>query len=332
MAPEYLMALALCLAAALNLSLIGAGLAFARNGGARALPLGSAFAFIVSGVVFIISVDNFGVVAPGPILQSLEFMLTLAAGPVFVLLVAHLNMRTLRPLAVIAPAFLAAAATMVVTIFTGDAPDIRFAVPLQIAYSAAAAFVIFDPEALRRKDVNAHAARLLFVAMAAVHLAQIARMAAPSLKVIEPAVPVIISVLAFGMIFMTSRRLANRLARRRAGPRTCATNVEDLRGLIRKDGAFLDPDYRLAQLSSAAGVPACELSRLINEETGAGFVSFLNDERLKHACDLLRAPEERRTSVEAIALLSGFRSRSAFYRAFTGAYGVTPAVYRKHNS
>ena len=50
---------------------------------------------------------------------------------------------------------------------------------------------------------------------------------------------------------------------------------------------------------------------------------------VEEAKRLLRAPSEARSSIEAIAKLSGFRSRSSFYTAFQAQVGMTPKLYSR---
>jgi len=52
----------------------------------------------------------------------------------------------------------------------------------------------------------------------------------------------------------------------------------------------------------------------------------VNGFRLAHAATLLR---ETQLSVTEIAALSGFLSRSNFYREFQRSYGQSPVTYRQ---
>nr|HRK63217.1 helix-turn-helix domain-containing protein [Terricaulis sp.] len=61
------------------------------------------------------------------------------------------------------------------------------------------------------------------------------------------------------------------------------------------------------------------------------FPEYLQHARVEETKRLLRDPAETRTSVEAIGLLAGFGSRSAFYKAFGDRVGMSPAAYRAHN-
>jgi AraC-like DNA-binding protein len=319
-----LLALTFGVAAAGNFSMIGAGLALAKGRAAPVRLLGAIFAFIVAGAALTIAWG--GVAAPrlAAFLEGMEFLLTLAAGPAFYLLIATLLGRTVRAISASMPALAFGCVFALFAIAEGDAPDIRFAALTQIAYSVAVVVMIFSPGS---KYAGLRLARTLVAAMVLVHLVQAARIAAPELHALAPAVPIVMCLFALCVVFEAVAVLAARI--RAKEQETPPVSMEGLRALMTADQAFLRLDYRLADLAAAADLTSAQISRTINDETASGFVSFLNGERLRHATDLLRSPQEARTSVEAIALLSGFRSRSAFYRAFVKEYGLSPAAYRK---
>ena len=93
--------------------------------------------------------------------------------------------------------------------------------------------------------------------------------------------------------------------------------------------AFLDPDISLVKVAGIVGMKPRALSTLLNQQMGLPFRDFINSLRIAEAERLLGSPEERETSIEAIGLLSGFRSRSSFYDAFKARNQVTPAEFRK---
>jgi AraC-like DNA-binding protein len=96
-------------------------------------------------------------------------------------------------------------------------------------------------------------------------------------------------------------------------------------GLARKT------DLKASDAAAAVGVSARELAKALGEARGASFSEYILRKRVELALRLLRDPAERRTSMEAIGLLAGFGSRSAFYSAFTKQVGETPSAFRKRN-
>jgi AraC-like DNA-binding protein len=88
---------------------------------------------------------------------------------------------------------------------------------------------------------------------------------------------------------------------------------------------------RFAEQWTVSTIAACVkrdrayLSRLFKRRTGVTVHRFLVLQRLHQAELLIRRGEK----IEAAALLVGFRSRRAFYRAFKSSHGVTPSAFRQ---
>lgn len=112
----------------------------------------------------------------------------------------------------------------------------------------------------------------------------------------------------------------------RAGDAEAA--IAQVRAWLEEGAAWREGEARLSSAAAAVNVAPDDLSRWLNER-GESFPDLLTEVRLTRAEALLRAPEEARTSVEAIGLMSGFASRSGFYKAFSRRFGQTPAAYRK---
>jgi AraC-like DNA-binding protein len=95
------------------------------------------------------------------------------------------------------------------------------------------------------------------------------------------------------------------------------------------DGLARKAELKVADAAAAAGVSPRDLARALAEVRGASFSEYLVKTRIEIALELLRDPAERRTSVEAIGLLAGFGSRSAFHSAFSKHVGETPSAFRR---
>lgn len=90
---------------------------------------------------------------------------------------------------------------------------------------------------------------------------------------------------------------------------------------------FLESDITLNKLATELQISPRELSELINDTADQNFTSFLNTFRIEHAKKLLT--ENPELSVLQVVYASGFNSKSAFYKQFTNATGLTPFAYRK---
>jgi AraC-like DNA-binding protein len=58
---------------------------------------------------------------------------------------------------------------------------------------------------------------------------------------------------------------------------------------------------------------------------------YRNTLRIQHATQLLRDGAHLTTSIEGIATISGFKSKSAFYLAFKAVHGIRPVDWIKEN-
>jgi AraC-like DNA-binding protein len=90
-----------------------------------------------------------------------------------------------------------------------------------------------------------------------------------------------------------------------------------------------DPDLTLQQLADRLGVSPHNLSEVINARLGASFHDFVNGYRVEEAKRRLLDPKLAHQTVLAVALESGFRSKSTFNKIFKRFTGVTPSQYRR---
>lgn len=88
----------------------------------------------------------------------------------------------------------------------------------------------------------------------------------------------------------------------------------------------LDKKITLNDLAKKCFYNPSYFSRIFKERYGATLVDHITKERVRVASKLLR---ESGLSAERIAEKCGFGDRTSLYRAFTKAYGVSPAEYRK---
>jgi len=92
---------------------------------------------------------------------------------------------------------------------------------------------------------------------------------------------------------------------------------------------YLDGEITLSQLADLVGCTSNNLSQVINSELEKTFFDFINTYRIKEAKRYLLASESEKITILAIALESGFNSKSAFYTAFKKEIGMTPSEYKK---
>lgn len=101
---------------------------------------------------------------------------------------------------------------------------------------------------------------------------------------------------------------------------------ESLKDLMEKEKLYRDEKLGLADLADELALSTHQVSELINQELGKNFSAFVNDYRIKEACELLQKEPDR--SILDIAFEVGFATKSSFHRAFQKHTGKTPSEFR----
>lgn len=89
---------------------------------------------------------------------------------------------------------------------------------------------------------------------------------------------------------------------------------------------FKNANLTLAQLAKLVGISGHQLSQLLNDHLRKNFTSYVNEYRIKEACQMIA--DDRPFTLEAIGYEVGFNSKSTFYTAFRKQTGTTPSVYK----
>jgi tetratricopeptide (TPR) repeat protein len=90
---------------------------------------------------------------------------------------------------------------------------------------------------------------------------------------------------------------------------------------------FLDTEMNVDKLAQELNTNKRYLSQVINELKNQNFSTFLNDYRIREARLLLLDPKNQHLTIETIAGMVGFNSKSAFNNAFKKFTGVTPSFF-----
>lgn len=88
---------------------------------------------------------------------------------------------------------------------------------------------------------------------------------------------------------------------------------------------YKNKDISLVKMSELLDIPTYKLSAAINEKMNTTFYDLINSKRIDASLDLLK--NNKQFTIEAIALDVGFKSKSAFYRAFKKYKGTTPTNF-----
>ncbi|HEX8428715.1 AraC family transcriptional regulator [Hymenobacter sp.] len=95
--------------------------------------------------------------------------------------------------------------------------------------------------------------------------------------------------------------------------------------LMETDHPYLAPELTLPELAARLGTNTSMLSRVINTGFGQNFNDYVNEYRVREAERRLRDPKFQQYTLLAVALESGFNSKSTFNRVFKKLRGATPS-------
>jgi AraC-like DNA-binding protein len=115
-------------------------------------------------------------------------------------------------------------------------------------------------------------------------------------------------------------------------PAKAAEIEKNLLALMEEHGPQEDSDLTLQELADRLDVSPHNLSEVINRHLGTSFHDFVNGYRVEEAKRRLLDPALAHQTVLAVALESGFRSKSTFNKIFKRFTGVTPSRFRTENS
>jgi len=102
--------------------------------------------------------------------------------------------------------------------------------------------------------------------------------------------------------------------------------IQKLNDLMENEKPYLDKDYCLKNLCDDLDINRRTITYILNKVLETNFYWFINDYRTQEAIMYLQNKGDT-YSIEAIAGLSGFKSRSCFYSWFRLFTGITPKDY-----
>ncbi|MGY5351834.1 helix-turn-helix domain-containing protein [Wenyingzhuangia sp. IMCC45533] len=97
---------------------------------------------------------------------------------------------------------------------------------------------------------------------------------------------------------------------------------------VKDNKSYLRPDYTIFDLSKQLQLSQRTISETINSEMGKNFSDLINEHRVEES-KLILIDKSKDLTIDAIAELSGFKSRATFYRVFKDKTKMTPLQYIK---
>jgi len=110
-----------------------------------------------------------------------------------------------------------------------------------------------------------------------------------------------------------------------------ALNVELYKSTLEKyvasEKPFLKQGYSITDLSAETGIPQHHLSALLNRVYELRFSDFLNRMRINYIRENFNKEDWHQLTLEGIARIAGFNSRTTFFNAIKKATGLTPSEF-----
>ena len=103
--------------------------------------------------------------------------------------------------------------------------------------------------------------------------------------------------------------------------------IQKLENLFQQQEAYKNPDLKLNDLAKKMNISGHQLSQLLNDNLGKSFPNYINEYRIKKACELMLYDD--RLKLEAVGYEVGFNSKSTFFAAFKKIKGTTPLLFKE---
>lgn len=162
----------------------------------------------------------------------------------------------------------------------------------------------------------------------------------PTMRLYNDSIPLIVTSIIFGLAYLGLRQpeiyspaeeiaAGRKYEKSSLTPETAREHAGRLQAHMKAEKPYLDSELTLPMLADRLGIPAYQLSQVINESLGTTFFDFINGHRVEEAKRLLQDPSRSAYTVLAIASEAGFNSKSAFNATFKKIVGRTPSQFRR---
>jgi AraC-like DNA-binding protein len=136
-----------------------------------------------------------------------------------------------------------------------------------------------------------------------------------------------------GVLFKQRTILRERISRQESSlSKKKNPKIEFIKKIIEEEKLFLDPTLNANKASEKLQLSEKYFTRIFSEYSQESFANYIKHLRVDEAKRILLNEEYQNYTIIAIALESGFNSKSAFYRVFKEMTGMTPSGYKKQNS
>jgi AraC-like DNA-binding protein len=110
-----------------------------------------------------------------------------------------------------------------------------------------------------------------------------------------------------------------------------STDLDRILLYIEREKPYVLTTFSLHDISHALNIPHTRVTYCFNKQLKVPFPVYRNKLRIEHATELLRSGAHLGNSIEGISEMSGFKSKSIFYKTFKEEHGNTPIEWIKEN-
>ena len=110
-----------------------------------------------------------------------------------------------------------------------------------------------------------------------------------------------------------------------------SSDFERILSYIEIEKPYVKTAFSLHDISQALNIPHNRVTTCFNKQLKVPFPSYRNKLRIEYATHLLRSGTHLNMSIEGIAEMSGFKSKSIFYKTFKEEHGTTPIDWIREN-
>jgi len=99
--------------------------------------------------------------------------------------------------------------------------------------------------------------------------------------------------------------------------------------LLKEEKAYLSPQLKIQDLAEQLDVTKHKISQTINTKAKKSFFDYVNEFRVSHFKSLLSDPKNRKYTILALGIESGFNSKATLNRTFKEYTGNSPKAFQK---
>jgi len=136
----------------------------------------------------------------------------------------------------------------------------------------------------------------------------------------------------FGEVFHQDKNIEKKEAEKYSRSGLKDTQAEKYLGRLlsymETNKPFLDGDLTIHDLSARTGIARHHITQVLNEKHKRNFFTFINEYRVKEVMERFSDPKFNNYTILAIAMDSGFNSKTTFNSFFKSQTGQTPSEYR----